>query len=503
MLPRISLLEELRKGGYEASLTTTYNAYLPFYEDVVLRRLINAGVRHNVLMMDRHQYAASISHDPPRQAGRRYTLIPVQVGGAFHPKLIFLFGKSKGLIAIGSHNLTLAGFGFNRELTNLIKVPGNQDADARELAGQVWKAALGWLDLASAQVPASLIEMGRRVADFAPWLAEPATGESSDSAYILSGQPNGATLWSQLKNLIQGSVRRVVVTGAFFDQKLTFIARLQEELQPDAIYLAVEPETVDLPPLAAQMPGVSVVRADQLGQEQTEAKPRASGYLHAKGLFIEGVTGDAVFVTGSANPSYPAWFADDAAGNVEIALARIGQSALTAAKETGFLDIPDMPELTNEDWKTVKTRSQSQDAPANPTLRTGVAVASAGEIAVRRNDLADISFNTATLLDELYQDVVLNVELQSEKDQFVVRAPEKLIERASFLRFLHDGEIGAVFLVHHTAMIEAQAQTGIQRKFRDALCSLETDSPDLATLIQCVERIIFGDDTETKDKAIR
>ena len=35
MLPRLSLLDELRRGGYEASLITTFNAYLPFYEEVV------------------------------------------------------------------------------------------------------------------------------------------------------------------------------------------------------------------------------------------------------------------------------------------------------------------------------------------------------------------------------------------------------------------------------------------------------------------------------------
>lgn len=48
----ISILEEIKRGGHEASLITTYNAYLPFYEDVVLRHLSNNGVRHNILMMD-------------------------------------------------------------------------------------------------------------------------------------------------------------------------------------------------------------------------------------------------------------------------------------------------------------------------------------------------------------------------------------------------------------------------------------------------------------------
>jgi hypothetical protein len=96
MLPKVSLMDELRMGGYEASLITTFNAYLPFYEEVVLRRLVNAGVRHNVLMMDAGQYTHSLVSHPPRLAGRHYTLMPVKVAGAFHPKLIFLAGKQKG-----------------------------------------------------------------------------------------------------------------------------------------------------------------------------------------------------------------------------------------------------------------------------------------------------------------------------------------------------------------------------------------------------------------------
>ena len=85
MLHRLSLIDELRAGGFEASLITTFNAYLPFYEEVVLRRLANAGVRHNVLMMDAQQYTTSILNHPPRLVGRRYTLMPVAISGAFHP----------------------------------------------------------------------------------------------------------------------------------------------------------------------------------------------------------------------------------------------------------------------------------------------------------------------------------------------------------------------------------------------------------------------------------
>jgi len=98
MLHKASLIEEVKKGGYEASLISTFNSYLPFYEEVVLRRLVNTGVRHNVLMMDAGQYAASMHDHPPLLAGRHYSLVPIDVSAAFHPKLILLVGKRKGLV---------------------------------------------------------------------------------------------------------------------------------------------------------------------------------------------------------------------------------------------------------------------------------------------------------------------------------------------------------------------------------------------------------------------
>ncbi|MDA3832868.1 MAG: hypothetical protein PF495_05680, partial [Spirochaetales bacterium] len=66
MSKSISLLDEIKKGGFEASLISTYNAYLPFYEEVVLRRLMSCGVRHNVLMMDSGQCSQAIEQHPPR-----------------------------------------------------------------------------------------------------------------------------------------------------------------------------------------------------------------------------------------------------------------------------------------------------------------------------------------------------------------------------------------------------------------------------------------------------
>ena len=163
----ISILEEIKRGGYEASLMTTFNAYLPFYEDVVLRHLSTNGVRHNILMMDGAQATRSIQSHPPRLAGRHYTLIPMRSARAFHPKVIFLAGKNKGALLVGSHNMTLSGFGYNRELTNLVRVMSLEDKEAVSLLQNAWQQIVHWASSQVTELPMHIVEMVTKTTNFA------------------------------------------------------------------------------------------------------------------------------------------------------------------------------------------------------------------------------------------------------------------------------------------------------------------------------------------------
>lgn len=109
-----SLLDLVRQSGFEASLFTTFNATLPFYEEVVLRHLVSRGCRYNVVLMDAVQCAQSWRADASRgrRSGHAYTLVPMHAqGSAFHPKVCLLLGRKRAVILVGSHNLTLAGRG--------------------------------------------------------------------------------------------------------------------------------------------------------------------------------------------------------------------------------------------------------------------------------------------------------------------------------------------------------------------------------------------------------
>lgn len=488
MLPKISLMEELKKGGYEASLTTTYNAYLPFYEEVVLRRLVNAGVRHNVLLMDAQQYAASLTVHPPRLAGRQYSLLPVRVPGAFHPKLVFLAGKTKGAILIGSHNMTLAGFGFNREMTNLVRIQGDDDGSGIALAQAVWTEIEYWLDAFTDGIPDHVRAMTRRVKEYAPWLNAAPVPDAR--LRLLAARPGGEPLWQQFTALLEGETAQISIGGAFFDQELNFLHRVKEVLQPGRMTVAVDPGTVHMPVRAHDLEGVSFVRADGLGCDENSE----NRYLHAKFVLAEQTGGVSVFASGSANPSRPAWLADRVSGNVELVLARVGDDALLTANSLGCGDIHNLPALTAEDWHAIQiNQAQEEDSPT-AGIRSGVALAEDTRV------LFDLSLlkafdNLAFTLNAADGNEICQAGGFTVEEGFaVLDFAARDIEEAAVLHGAIAGGIVLKLILHHAGLVEEQARSGTQRRFKDALLSLESDTPDIALLIQCIDKIIFDED---------
>ena len=452
MLRRLSLLDELSAGGYEASMITTFNAYLPFYEEVILRRLANAGVRHNVLMMDAQQYTTSILNHPPRLAGRRYTLLPVAVSGAFHPKLILLVGKKKALLAIGSHNVTLAGFGFNRELTNVVRIDGIDDLAGLAVAAQVWEAVEDWIVFASRNLPSHVVEMIQRVRDFG-LIADGLEGNLLSDARVLAGGPGRESLWSQLRGSVRGRVTKVAIAGAFFDNELRFLRRVLDDLQPTRMVIGIDPKTVQMHRAENGMHGIEFVRADQLGSG-TENGRKAAGYLHAKGIFIHSDQGEQMFASGSANPSAPAWLATAAFGNVELMLLRFGQDAVIAAEQTGFASIFEMEPLEPSDWDTIDANQTAEEAKHTSGIVTGVGVVEDNRVVFSKSLVGPVSKPEFLLLDADRREICQPVDFRTVDENCVLTFPSADLISAVGLRGEVNGETKVELLLHHARVVE-------------------------------------------------
>lgn len=497
----ISLLNEIKGGGYEASLIATFNAYLPFYEDVVLRKLRNQGARHNVLLMDATQFAQAIVHYPPRLAGRYYSLLPMPSPGAFHPKMIFLVGKNRGALLVGSHNLTLAGFGFNRELTNLIQVRSREDNQSIALLQSTWRQILRWLD-ALEDSPRHLLDMVQKVGSFAPWLRQE-PGPIPEDCRIISSQPDSHSLWDQFANVIQGTAKRVILTGAFFDAQFEFLQHIKNELRPKKINVGIDPKTVQIPG-DQRLPGFTFHNCSSLGP--TEKGGEQTGYLHAKAIVVQTFEGSIYLAVGSANPSAPAWMKPRLSGNTEMVIIRTGHGAEQVAKELRLVDIPNMPLLSELDWQIAQKNWRRRiEGDENESFRVGIALATKGGIVLECKDLKPVIQLVCDVLNA-EKEILMTSEATGKGSRFFLAIPDEIMALASFVRFVLNKR-DAICLIHHQGQVEEHARSGTQRRFREALASLSTDSPDLNTLIRCVDKIIFAKaddkDRSTIDKKFR
>ncbi|KCZ83533.1 hypothetical protein HAD_13064 [Hyphomonas adhaerens MHS-3] len=424
--------------------------------------------------------------------------MPVKVGGAFHPKLIFLTGKDKGLVLVGSHNMTLSGFGFNREMTNLVRIDGRADAEGVSLAQDVWAEIEYWLSHFTSDVPDQIRLMVRRVREFAPWMQSAARKDGR--VRLLAGRPNSASLWSQFANSIGGDVDSVSLTGAFFDRELNFVRQVANDLRPKRLTIAVDPNTVQISPNARTLIDISLVSAKALGVDE-ESDLESSRYLHAKGIFVQQEDGQAIFASGSANPSAPAWLSPNLRSNVELMLAYYGDQAHSAAEATGFASIAGMPFLCEEDWLAIRENAETQTEAEPPSHRSGVAVVEDFRVLLDRNLLSELLEPKFILFSPEGITLGQSTQPRPQDELVIVEFPEADLLAASALNVVVDDRLVLKLLLHHCKEVEEQSRSGTQRRFKEALQSLESDSPNIEALIGCIEKIVFSEATEAKSVA--
>lgn len=491
----ISILDVIKRGGYEASLITTFNATLPFYEEVVLRKLVGAGCRHNVVLMDRAQCAMSWASEAtrPRLAGHAYTLLPIGAPGAFHPKLCILVGPKKAAVLIGSHNLTLSGFGYNREVTNWIEVSGAKDAEGASLLADAWQMARQWIEMERENSPDEMLEVALALGNFIGPLVINAKPPSN--AFILMHSPIASPLIDQVAAQVPASVERIGVIGAFFDRELALVSELAKRWPNAEIVVGIDPESVQL--LGTPTPGIArYVDARGLWAKNP-------GYLHAKAIYFDGGGDKSAFVSGSANPSRPAWMGNVAACNVEAVLLRTGQEAQLAAESTGLTGLFSLEEISPGAFDAIKVRSHaevSQSELASVPLWTGVANHDSTEVRVSTRG-SKVSVDRAFLFG-------LDLQLLGEV------APQPTDEGDLILRFgddvahirscaLHSGEVMvARVMIHHPSALSASSQSSRQHQIRAALSGLGSGEGDISKVIASVERVIFSDETHKEIETI-
>lgn len=487
-----SLIEEVSAQGFRASLISTFNCYFPFYEEVILRRLVAAGCTHNVLMVDAKQCAEAFSSEDlrPRRAGRDYTLIPVRTGGAFHPKIFLRVGKSKGTLFVGSHNMTLSGFGLNDELTNAFAVQG---ASARGAAAP-FRQAMGFLASFVPRLLPDVVEAFEGIKLGVPWLDGP-MGIRKDDRVLLTSLTAGQDLWSQVLPFVPRGVSRALVCGPFFDSKLAFLRRLLEDVQPQKLYVGVDPESVELDPAeAAKLSGVTFVNVAGVPQMENH-REGAAPYFHAKMLWFEG-DGEELLVSGSANPSVAAFLAPAPTRNAE---ALVVDQRAGAAAAIGVEALLSAPVVTEANWTALEQRRAAAKASSDVTHpRVVMATPTAEGFRLQERLSGGVVFHAfgeegGSLGDAITVD---------DAGGASIRASESIRAEALYLRGAAEGQ-ELLVLVHRTEEISKNLGGDTRKALRQALGALEEDPSQIDTLLKLTEKVIFDADDVVRSSPLR
>jgi hypothetical protein len=521
----LSPLETIKGAGEGllASVITTFNAYLPFYEQVILPKLRAGGARHNLVLMDASEFTRLMAEPDtaPRLAGRGYTLVPITGGGsassspgAFHPKLMLLLGKNKAILHVGSHNLTLSGFSHNAEMTALLSESGGEVNTFSEIA-QAWQATRHWVQREHLRLPPQVAHAVQATERVVPWLGRLRTTveRTGLTATRLLIQGEGTpSLWDQVEPHLNVPSRfsSAVVVGAFFDRRLAVLKKLEHTLPGVPLRIAIQPGTVHLPCTNGLAAGFDWRDASHLRFAIEEAdSDEAAPYLHAKAVWLQGRRAeDDLLLVGSANPSAPAWLSSGGVRNDEVMVLLHGTEARTAAQGLGLAAVSRLPVVTAEVLRRAIARSgevneqriggdaeqDQQDA-----LLSGACVCAwvDNELRIRASTLPALP-TSVTLIDVSGEMIGHAVNLRRRDEDHVADMPESVqIAHVCRVRYAMPSRADILAVVHRVADIEDLSRSGAQQALRTALDGIETDGSDLSALVAVVERAIFSNiDTE-------
>jgi hypothetical protein len=309
----INLHKDLASSGWHSSIVTTYSVDPAFYDTYVERRLRTHGVKNNILMADARMLKMALNALPEAfsAAGVRYAVVPVSVGGAFHPKVHLRLGENKARLVIGSANATAAGWGKNQEVVTRLNWNWRaNDVDDNGSMGPLIAKTYSYLERWLINTPGEAIRYKLQMMERqAQWLREiepsktPITLSDGSAVDLLceagGDSPSMLKQFSELAS--QEKVSRLVIVSPYWDQDLRGLTDLRSALGKPATFVALNPHKNSFP-IKALRGGdtISFVAID----DTTSAR-----FLHAKIIIAQTSKADHILF-GSANCS------DDALGHL-------------------------------------------------------------------------------------------------------------------------------------------------------------------------------------------
>lgn len=212
-----------RDEGAVEVLSMSFTLDLGFFERTALSMAQALGARVTVV-----GDASVVRHDPRavRRAGRSYLAGLASCRGSFHPKLVVIAGEATAIVAIGSGNLTLAGWQDNHEIWTVLRGGPDGCPDTIRQVAQ-WLIQLSETVQLGPHVPEAIARVSRLLHSF----------ESTEP-----GPKLVSSVWGpMIEQLPGGLAEELVVCCPFHDPGAKALAALVDRFDPQQVTVAVQP----------------------------------------------------------------------------------------------------------------------------------------------------------------------------------------------------------------------------------------------------------------------
>lgn len=306
-IERSNILELIGAGKnkYHSCVITSYSIDLAFFEQLILPRLRGAGITNINLFVDAsmlEKYLASHLGDSLKKFNANYSITPVSISGAFHPKMLFLAGKDKGYLSIGSGNITSSGLLYSDEIWSSFYT-SKERLDAQPIFKSAWQYIKS---LSSHSLGINVTKINW-IAQHSQWISDLENNQGSsivikDVEYSMFYTQSTKSLYSEVISTLSRKPKSIKIIAPYYNRSGAFLQKLIDDLAPEEIHCVVDTSNGTLPVDFTSSICQFSDWKDVINTENSKSIQR----LHAKIIQIE-YNEETVFILGSANATLEAY----------------------------------------------------------------------------------------------------------------------------------------------------------------------------------------------------
>lgn len=235
-----SLMDELKDSkGYDLALLTTYNIDIHFFDNRIKSVLLSNGIKNISLFVDLKKLNQSIQNEKNSDMGRQYSVFPMDIHGAFHPKVILLLGKEKAKLFVSSANLKVSSYRYNNEVFNCFGYTAENNENGEMIENAI-RFFINLQDIAVQQLYSDDPKHEIKDTFVYSYLNSYRVNKPDNNVNCFFIDNSKETIIDQVQRIVGSKINKISISSPFFDNDLKAVKNISERFGCDNIEVYIQ-----------------------------------------------------------------------------------------------------------------------------------------------------------------------------------------------------------------------------------------------------------------------